>query len=267
MRTLVGIFRSATTAEAVISQLRAAGLSDDQLLLLTPRSTSGLHVGRLPVPHPHGACGTTAGHVIGAISGLAGGTLIGATAILLMNGHGPIVTIGALALASLTGAVIGAVAGDALQTAYASPLSYEDLFVYEDALRHGGNVLIVAPSNAAKAETVQHVFKELGAEAVEGAREQWWHRLRENEAAARGIPHDGFTATEVEYLRGFDAALDPRMQGVSYAEAMTFLHEQERAVYQEEPFRRGYERGQTYKRLRLDKEQQESAEPISPVLH
>lgn len=267
MRTLVGIFRSATTAEAAISQLRSAGLSDDQLLLLTPRSISGLHVGRLPVPHPHGACGITAGHVIGVISGLAGGTLTGAIAIWLMNGSGPIVTIATLALASLTGAVIGAVAGDALQTAYATPLSYEDLFVYEDTLRHGGSVLIVAPSNDARAETVQHVFKELGAEDVEGAREQWWHRLRENEAAARGIPHDGFTATEVEYLRGFEAALDLRMQGLSYAEAMTFLHEQERAVYQEEPFRRGYERGQAYTRLKLEKEQQKSAEPVFPVLH
>ena len=267
MRTLVGIFRSATTAEAAISQLRAAGLSDDQLLLLTPRSISGLHVGRLPVPHPHGACGITAGHVVGVISGFAGGTLLGAIAIWLMNGHGPIVTIGTLAFASLIGAVIGAVVGDTLQRVYAPPLSYEDLFVYEDALRHGGDVLIIAPSNDVKAETVHHVFKELGAESVEDAREKWWHRLRENEAAARGIPHDGFTATEVEYLRGFDAALDPRMQELSYAEAVTFLHEQERAVYQEEPFRRGYERGQAYKRLRLDKEQKESAEPDFPVLH
>jgi hypothetical protein len=183
-----------------------------------------------------------------------------------MNGHGLIVTIGALAFASLIGAVIGAFVGDALQKAYAPPLSYEDLFVYEDALRHGGNVLIVVPSNDAKAETVQQVFKELGAESVEDARERWWHRLRENEAAARGIPHDGFTAPEVEYLRGFEAALDPRLQGFSYAEAMTFLHEQERAVYQEEPFRRGYERGQAYKHLRLDKDQQESTQPPASVL-
>jgi hypothetical protein len=267
MRTLTGIFRSPTTAETAMSQLRSAGLSDDQLLLLTPRSVSGLHVGRLPVPHPHGASGVTAGHVIGAISGFAGGTLTGAIAMWLMSGGGPIITITTLAIASLTGAVIGAVVGDALQTTYAPPLSYEDLFVYEDALRHGGNVLIVAPSNDTKVETVQHVFEELGAEGIEGAREQWWHRLRENEAAARGIPHDGFTATEVEYLRGFEAALDPRMQGLSYAEAMTFLHEQERAVYEEEPFRRGYERGQAYRRELLSQGQRDSTTPMTPVVH
>jgi hypothetical protein len=184
-----------------------------------------------------------------------------------MNGHGLIVTIGALAFASLIGAVSGAFVGDAFQTAYAPPLSYEDLFVYEDTLRHGGSVLIVAPSNDVKAETVQAVFKEFGAESVDDAREQWWNRLRENEAAARGIPHDGFTAPEVEYLRGFDAALDPRMQGLSYAEAMTLLHEQERAVYQEEPFRRGYERGQAYKRVKLENAPQEPAESVFPVVH
>jgi len=114
---------------------------------------------------------------------------------------------------------------------------------------------------------VQQVFKELGAEGVEGAREQWWHRLRENEAAARGIPHDGFTAPEVEYLRGFDAALDPRTQKLSYTEAMTLLHERERAVYQEEPFRRGYERGQAYQRGLLSQGQREPAEPMAPIVH
>jgi hypothetical protein len=264
---LIGIFRAATTAEAAISQLRSAGLSDDQLLLLTPKSISGLHVGRLPVPHPHGASGITAGHVVGAISGFAGGTLTGAIAIWLMHGHGPVVTIATIALASLTGAMLGAVVGDALQKIFAPPLSYEDLFVYEDALRHGGAILIATPSNDAKAETVQHVFKDLGAEGIEDAREQWWHRLRENEAAARGIPHDGFTATEVEYLRGFEAALNPRMQRLSYTEAMTFLHEEERAVYQEEPFRRGYERGQAYRRELLSQGQRESTTPMTPVVH
>lgn len=250
-----------------MTQLRSTGLSDDNLLLLTPKSASGLHVGRLPVSHPHGASGITAGHVVGAISGFAGGTLTGAIAIWLMHGHGPIMTIAIIALASLTGAVLGAVVGDALQKTFAPPLSYEDLFVYEDVLRHGGAILIATPSNDAKAETVQHVFKDLGVEGIDDAREQWWHRLRENEAAALGIPHDGFTATEVEYLRGFEAALNPSTQDLSYAEAMTFLHEQERAVSQEEPFRRGYKRGQAYRQELLSQGQRESPTPMTPVVH
>jgi len=267
MRTLIGIFRSPATVGAVITQLRSIGLSDDHLLLLTSKSISGLRAGRLPVPHPHGSCGITAGHVIGAISGFAGGTLAGAVATLLMAEGGLFVTMGAIALASLAGVGVGAAAGDAVQKTFTPPLSYEDLLVYEDTLRHGGDVLIVFPNNAAKAETVRQIFAELGVEGVEDARGHWWHRLREDKAAALGMLHEGVTATEVEYIRGFDAALDPHMRELSCAEAIAFLHEQERAVYQEEAFRRGYERGQMYRRELLNQGQRASAEPMTPVVH
>ena len=79
--------------------------------------------------------------------------------------------------------------------------------------------------------------------------------------------HEGVTATEVEYLRGFDAALDPRMRELSSAEAIAFLHEQERAVYQEEAFRRGYERGQAYRHDLPSQEQHAPTEPMTPVVH
>jgi hypothetical protein len=267
MKTIIGIFRSLTTAEAAITQLRSAGLSDDQLLLLTPTSISGLQAGRLPVPHPHGSCGITAGHVVGALSGFAGGTLVGAVAILLMSEGSLFVTMGTIALASLAGVGIGAAAGDIVQRTFGPLLSYEDLLVYEDALRHGGDVLIVFPSDEAKAETTLKIFAELGVEGIEEARGQWWHRLREDKAAALGMLHEGVTATEVEYLRGFDAALDSRMSALSCEEAIAFLHEQERAVYQEEAFRRGYERGQEYRQTLLGQGPRESTEPMTPVIH
>lgn len=258
MQSLVGIFHSSDVAETALKTLRAAGLSDDQLLLLTPQSITDLHVGRLPTPHPHGACGITAGHVLGAIIGFAGGTLLAAVATLFLTGRDPITAIMTLVLGSLIGTGIGAIVGRALQQTFATPLSYEDLLVYSDALRHGGELLIVAPSDEGKSETVRQVFTQLGAEQVEEAREHWWHRLQESEAAAPGIPHDGFTATEVEYFRGFEAALDPRVQGQSYEEAVAFLHEKERAVYQEESFRRGFERGRAYQQARFAQEHEQS---------
>jgi len=219
------------------------------------------------VPHPHGSCGITAGHVIGAISGFAGGTLAGAVATLLMAQGGLFITMGTITLASLAGVGVGAAAGDAVQKTFTPPLSYEDLLVYEDTLRHGGDILIVFPSNDAKAEAARKVFAELGVEGVEDARGHWWHRMREDEAAALGILHEGVTATEVEYLRGFEAALDPNVRELSCEGAIAFLHEQERAVYQEEAFRRGYERGQVYRRELLSQGQQRSAEPMTPVVH
>jgi len=176
-------------------------------------------------------------------------------------------TIGMVAVASLAGVGVGAAAGNAVQKTFTPPLSYEDLLVYEDALRHGGDVLIVFPSNDTKAESTRQIFADLGIEGIEDARGHWWRRLREDKAAALGMLHEGVTATEVEYLRGFDAALDPRMRELSCEEAITFLHEQERAVYQEEAFRRGYERGQAYRRELLSQEQRESTTLMPPVIH
>lgn len=267
MRTLIGIFRSSATAEAAMTQLRAAGFSDDHLLLLTPKSISGLHAGRLPVPHPHGSCGITAGHIVGAVSGFAGGTLAGAVAMWLMAEGSLFVTMGTIALASLAGVGVGAAAGAAVQKMFDPALSYEDLLVYEDAVRHGGDVLLVFPGDGAKAETAQQVFADLGVEGVEDARGHWWHRLQEDKAAALGMLHEGVSATEVEYLRGFDAALDPRMSAFSCEAAIAFLHEQERAVYQEEAFRRGYERGQAYREKLLSQGRPDAAEPMTPVVH
>lgn len=267
MRTLIGIFRSSALAEATITRLREAGLPDDHLLLLTPKSRSDLHAGRLPVPHPQGSCGMTAGHVVGAISGFAGGTLAGAIAMLLMVEGSLFVTVGTIALASLAGVGVGAAAGGAVQKTFGPPLSYEDVLVYEDTLRHGGDVLIVFPGDEAKASAAQQIFAELGVEGVEDARGHWWHRLQGDTAAALGMLHEGVTATEVEYLRGFDAALDPRMRELSSTEAVVFLHEQERAVYQEEAFRRGYERGQVYRQNLLSQGQHTPTEPMPPVVH
>lgn len=267
MKTLIGISRSSATAAAAMTQLRAAGFSDDHLLLLTPQFIAGLHAGRLPVPHPRGSCGVTAGHIVGAVSGFAGGTLAGAVAMWLMAEGSLFVTMGTIALASLAGVGVGAAAGDAVQKTFGPPLSYEDLLVYEDAVRHGGDVLLVFPGDGAKAETAQQIFADLGVEGVEDARGHWWHRLQEDKAAALGILHEGVTATEVEYLRGFDAALDSRMSAFSCEAAIAFLHEQERAVYQEEAFRRGYERGQAYRETLLSQGLRDAAEPMTPVVH
>ncbi|MGE0827310.1 MAG: hypothetical protein AB7P18_34955, partial [Candidatus Binatia bacterium] len=128
---------------------------------------------------------------------------------------------------------------------------------------HGGEVLIVAPSDEQKGNTVEQVFEQFGAERVDEAREHWWHRLQKSEAAAPGIPHDGLTATEIEYFRGFEAALDSRIQGQSYEEAVAFLHERERAVYQEESFRRGFERGRAYKQAMLTQQTSQTSNSLS----
>ena len=262
MKTLVGIFRSAATAEAALQVLHASGLPDDEVLMLTPRSILNLHVGPLPESHPHGSCGITAGHIAGAITGFAGGTLSGAVIILLVPGVGPLLATGALALASLIGVAVGAAVGDLLQKTWGPRLSYEDVLVYRDALRHGHDIVIVHPADDVKTDKVQQVFSDFGAENLEDARDHWWHRLRDSQIKASDTPHDTFTATEVVYLQGFEAAINPGVWGHSYEKAAALLRQQEPATYEEVAFRHGYERGQSYRRATLETKQKE----VMPVL-
>jgi len=250
MRPLIGIFPSSSAVEQALGKLRAVGLSDDQLLLLTPRVIADLRPGPLPESHPHGACGLMAGHVVGGCIGFALGVLVGAVAILTITGIGPIVAIGTLALGGVLGALIGAMAGFVLQQTFRPTLSCEDLLVFQDARRRGHEILIVEPSDEVKAETVQQVFREAGADNTDEAWDQWWTRLRESQAAAPGRLHDGFSATDIAYLRGFEAALDVRVQGCSADQAATILYERDLTIYTEQPFRRGYEVGQAYQRAR-----------------
>ncbi len=240
MNTRVAIFRTPASAEAAVHALRARGLSHNQLLLLTPRSMADLQVGPLPGPEPQGACGTTTGQVVGAITGFGGGTLSGAAVLLLVPEIGLIVAVGALAFGGLLGTLFGAAAGSVVEKTIAPPATYEDILVCKHILRQGGNLLIVDPSNETKAETATQVLAELGAEHLDTVRAQWHDALRRSEAVAVGRPLGGFTAEEISYLWGLEAAGDPRTQGKSYEEAAVLVQKHELAAYHSEPFRHGY---------------------------
>jgi hypothetical protein len=241
MKTRIGIFRAPATAEAALTTLRARGLSHDQLLLLTPRSITDLQFGPLPGPEPQGACGTTTGQIVGALTGFGSGTLSGAVALLLVPEVGLIVAVGALAFGGLLGTLCGAAAGSAVEKTITAPATYEDILVCKYVLRQGGNLLIVEPSNETKAEIAAEILTEFGAEHLDTVREQWRDALRSSEAVAVGRPLDGFTAEEISYLWGMEAARDPRTQGKSYEEAAVLVQKHERAAYHSEPFRHGYE--------------------------
>ncbi|NOT55516.1 MAG: hypothetical protein HOP18_13000 [Deltaproteobacteria bacterium] len=241
MSTIIGIFRVPATAEAAVNALRARGLSNDQLLFLTPRSMTDLQATTLPGLEPQGACGATTGQVVGAITGFGGGTLSGAVALLLIPEVGLIFAIGALAFGGLLGTVFGAAAGNAVEKTMATATTYEDMLVCKHILRQGGNLLIVDPSNDTKAETATQVFAEFGAEHLDTVRAHWQDALRRSEAVAVGRPLDGFTAEEISYLWGREAARDPRTRGKSYEEAAVLVQKHELAAYHSEPFRHGYE--------------------------
>jgi hypothetical protein len=183
--------------------------------------------------------------------GVAGGLELGAAAAtLLIPGVGPVIAMGLLAAAVLGagGAAAGVAAGQALEHSLADGLPKDELFLYEDALRHGKSVLICRAEDEDGEVAVRGVMTLAGAETLDVAREQWWIGLRPvEEEHYRADGHD-FVQDEDYYRRGFEAALNPDFRGQRYEEAEQQLRQTYRAEYDEFAFRRGYERGSNYYR-------------------
>ena len=97
------------------------------------------------------------------------------------------------------------------------------------------------------------MLAQAGAESLDAAREQWWVGLRDAEEAAYDAPDGEFSRIESTYRAGFEAALHLQVRGRSYEEARAYLRERYYAIYLEEPFRRGYERGQAHQQGLLER--------------
>ena len=244
MKLLIGIFPSVDVAEEAGRALRAVGVAENHLLLLTPEG-SGTRLQSVSPEKTAGACGTTAGHLMGAATGFASGVLGGAAVIFFLSGVGPIVAVGSLVFGSLVGVAVGATLGGLMQRAFDMTIAPEEFFVYEDALRQGFSLLIVKPNNEEQHHAADQVLTRLGTKGFDALREQWWQRQREQEAAAyKGA--SSFAAHEFSYRRGFEAALDARDRGKTFAEAASVLALRAPGLYQDKAFRHGFERGQTY---------------------
>lgn len=253
MEPVVGIFLLQKDAERAAVQLRSVGIADDNISLLTP-SASIQKLDAVPTTETEQpGMGTALGAVAGGAAGLSGGALGAAAASIFLPGVGPVVAVGlaSAALAGVVGAVGGAALGNALENTLTTGLPRDELFVYEDALRQGRTVVIALAADDAQAETVRGVFAQAGAESLDAAREQWWIGLRDAEEAAYDAPEGQFAQVELIYRRGFEAALEPQVRGKSYTEAADYLRQHYSAIYLEEPFRRGYERGQAYHQATL----------------
>ena len=245
MKLLIGVFLSADMAEKASHALHAIGIAESHLLFLTPE-TIGTGLQSVSPEKPAGALGTTAGHLVGAATGFASGVLGGAAVTLLVTGIGPIVAVGSLVVGSIVGVAVGATLGGLVQHTFETTIAPEEFFVYEDALRRGFSLLIVKPSNEEQRHAADQVLTRLGAEGFNALREQWWQQLREREVAAYSGSLAHFVDHEFSYRRGFEAALDARDRGKTFAEATPVLALRAPGMYQDEAFRYGFERGQMY---------------------
>jgi hypothetical protein len=196
--------------------------------------------------------GRAMGAAVGGAMGAAGGATLGlAVATLAVPGIGPVVAFGMVgaALLGVVGATAGAAVGDQVEEELGEGVPHEDIFLFEDALRHGNSVVIAYADTDDEADKAEDILSRSSAVDLDELRESWWAELRDGERTHyhREANSDGrdFDRDEEAYRRGYEAALHPQRRGKAYTDVEQDL----RGAYVGEldtAFREGYERGLTH---------------------
>ena len=250
MEIVTGVFDTHEQAFTAVHELRKLGLGDKQIGLVSPDQKSSTAV-RVPVSDTEDSgMGKAMGAAVGGAMGAAGGATLGlAAASILVPGVGPVLAFGLLGAALLggTGAAVGAAVGDSLEEGLGEGIPHEDIYLYEDALRHGRSVVVVYADEGQQTDDVREVLEEAGALNLDDLREDWWAELRDEEYNRYGDVGRDFKTDELSYRRGFEAAQHPKCRGRSYSEAEDTLRESYSADELDNAFRRGYERGYVHR--------------------
>jgi hypothetical protein len=246
METVAGIFDSRGDAERAFSQLAEnTKLDRENLLLLTPDSPPA-KIDKIPTDEgEQPGMGSALGSVVGGAVGLATGAVL---SNLVLPGIGPILTVTLSAGSGLGGALIGAAGGSAAERALSTGLPKDEVFFYEDALRHRRSLVIAMADSEDNATSARFVMERNRAESIDAAREKWWIGIRDDEAKEYSRAAGDVSAQERVYRAGFEAALDPALRNKSFAEAESRLRGKFPDLTSQEMFRRGYERGRQYLR-------------------
>jgi hypothetical protein len=256
MEIVTGIYRSRRDAVEAVRQLQKLGIEKNRLTLLTPDDAGQRIEGTVPTTDSEEpGMGRAMGAAVGGAMGAAGGATLGlAAASLAVPGVGPVLAFGLLgaALLGAGGAVAGAAVGDTIEEGLGEGVPHEDVYLYEDALRHGHSVVIAYAADDDQADRARDVIARSGSEDIEELREDWWRELRGEEQAYYLRKGGDFERDELSYRRGFEAALHPKRRGKPYAQAEQNL----RTAYNESDldtaFRQGYERGLSYQMTLLE---------------
>lgn len=250
MEVVTGVFESRDDAERAVNQLRSLGIPEERIGLLAPNSRPESVEASVPVTDTEEpGMGQAMGAAVGGAMGAAGGATLGlAAATLAIPGVGPVIAFGVVGAAVLgaVGAAAGAAIGDTFEEQLGEGVPHEDVFLYEDALRHG-RTIVIAHVDDDREDQAREIIEKSGAADIDTLREQWWAELRDDERNYYHSDQRDFDRDEPTYRRGFQAALHPRRRGKAY----TDVEDELRTSYGTELdtcFREGYERGLAYEK-------------------
>lgn len=255
MQVVTGVFKSENNAETAVNQLRSLGIPDKRIGIVRPGTRPERLEAGVPVTDTEDpGMGRAMGAAVGGAMGAAGGATAGlAVASLIVPGIGPLIAFGMVGagLLGIVGAAAGSAVGDTVEEGLGEGIPHEDVYLYEDALRHGHSVVIAYVDEGDQAENATKAIQTAGAEDMDALREDWWEELREGERAH--YTHDGadFDQDETSYRRGYEAALHPRRTGKAYSDVEDELRTAYANTVLDRPFQSGYERGSGH-RSRLE---------------
>ncbi len=164
MRTVAHMYDSYSTAQAVVTDLEAAGFSHENISIVANQGTSQPTTGSTATTGSVMSGGTVASTPAGAAAetgagtGASLGTILGGGAGLLAGigalaipGVGPVIAAGWL-VATLTGAGVGAAAGGLLGSLTGAGVPESDAHVYAEGVRRGGTIVTVRADDARATE-------------------------------------------------------------------------------------------------------------------
>lgn len=254
MEVVTGVFKSRDNAEKAVKQLRSLGIPDQRIGIIAPGSAAADTVEKgVPVTDTEDpGMGQAMGAAVGGAMGAAGGATLGlAVATLAIPGIGPVIAFGMVgaALLGIVGAAAGSAVGDTVEEELGEGIPHEDVYLFEDALRHGNSIVIAYADEGDQEDRAKEVLNNAGAQDIETLREQWWDELREGE---RAHYQGDFDSDEPNYRRGYTAALHPKRRGKPYSDVEDDLRAAYVGTELDRPFQYGYERGQSYRPRRVE---------------
>lgn len=251
MEIVSGVFESRTDAEKAVDQLRTLGVPVERIGLITRgANTDQVRTGVPVTDTEEPGMGRAMGATVGGAVGAAGGATLGlAVATLAVPGIGPVLAFGMVgaALMGIVGAAAGSAVGDQVEEELGEGIPHEDVYLYEDALRHGRSIVIAHVTDDQE-DRAQEIIKDAGAEDIDTLRERWWNELRDDERAYYHKDGRDFDRDEAIYRRGFQASLHPRRRGKIFKDVEDELRTSYTETQLDTGFREGYERGLAYQR-------------------